>query len=266
MKSRMTALGKRMLAAYSEVRRLVECMGVRKGLLAKGKSALVERFSPAGTEYMVPWPNHGDGVVLRTGTSDIHVYKQILLRRELNFSLNYQPKFVLDGGANIGLAAVSFALDYPRAVIVCVEPDENNLRILRRNVFPFGDRVLVFSGALWNRSCNLRIDNPDSDSWAFQVVEDPNGPIRAYSVMELAVAAGISDGFDLVKLDIEGAERDVFSGDISWTNFARTIAVELHDWLIPGSGQPVRAALKQSDWILEEVGEYSIFSRSNKDA
>ena len=40
----------------------------------------------------------------------------------------------------------------------------------------------------------------------------------------------------LAKIDIEGAEADVFAGDCSWVDRFPLLIVELHDWLYPGEG------------------------------
>jgi len=40
---------------------------------------------------------------------------------------------------------------------------------------------------------------------------------------------------DLLKLDIEGAEREIFdAGDLDWMNRTHTIMIELHDRFCPG--------------------------------
>jgi hypothetical protein len=37
----------------------------------------------------------------------------------------------------------------------------------------------------------------------------------------------------IVKIDIEGAEKDVFKGSFEWVRQTPVIIVELHDWLLP---------------------------------
>jgi predicted O-methyltransferase YrrM len=45
-----------------------------------------------------------------------------------------QTAVVVDAGANIGLASLWFANQYPKAKIVCIEPDPENFRILKENL------------------------------------------------------------------------------------------------------------------------------------
>ncbi len=49
-------------------------------------------------------------VYLRIRTSDLAVFKDILLRREYEFDLpGFSPKTIVDAGANIGIASLYFA-------------------------------------------------------------------------------------------------------------------------------------------------------------
>jgi len=45
-----------------------------------------------------------------------------------------EPKYILDAGGNIGLAAIFFAATYPNAQIITVEPDKDNYFILSENI------------------------------------------------------------------------------------------------------------------------------------
>ena len=52
------------------------------------------------------------------------------------------------------------------------------------------------------------------------------------------VAAKMAEGYTpfLAKIDIEGAEADLFSRDTDWIDQFPLIIVELHDWLLPKQG------------------------------
>lgn len=47
--------------------------------------------------------------------------------------LEWEPKFILDAGANIGLAARLFATLWPNSTIVALEPDHANFAMLQLN-------------------------------------------------------------------------------------------------------------------------------------
>jgi FkbM family methyltransferase len=239
--------------------RLVTRLGVGRALYAKVASAVFERLCAAGSPYRVPWSGVAGFVWLRAGTSDHKVYKQILIEGELDPLNDLSPKTVLDGGANIGLSAVAFATAFGEATVVCVEPDDDNIEMIRRNTARFSDRIFVVKGALWGHSTRLRIENPTREAWAFQVFEDPNGQIVAHSIPDLIRKFSLDGGFDVVKLDIEGSEREVFSGELSWMKHTRVVAVELHDWMTPGIGDSARRAFEDGGWSRTQKGEYQFY-------
>jgi hypothetical protein len=49
---------------------------------------------------------------------------------------------------------------------------------------------------------------------------------------------------DILKVDIEGAERDVFS-TCDWMDKVKLLAIELHDRVRPGCSDAVNAAARQ---------------------
>lgn len=66
----------------------------------------------------------------------------------------------------------------------------------------------------------------------------------------------------LVKVDIEGAEGDLFSGNTEWVARTPLVIVELHDWLLPKqkTSQPFLQCVAKLDRDFVYVGEdvYSI--------
>lgn len=63
-------------------------------------------------------------------------YRQICVqcfRAGFLTALDWKPRFVLDAGANVGLAARLFAALWPNATIVSLEPDRSNFAVLKLN-------------------------------------------------------------------------------------------------------------------------------------
>lgn len=145
---------------------------------------------------------------------------------------------IIDCGANIGLSALVFATRFPDARIYAVEPDENNVAMLRRNTAHIATRVEILQGAIWHASRRLRIINPDAGSAAFRVDEagpEEEGALRGYSIDEICALAGEPAPF-IVKLDIEGAQRWLFSRNCDWVGRVHLLILELDDWLFPWQG------------------------------
>jgi hypothetical protein len=85
----------------------------------------------------------------RHGASDVGVIRQIFLKEqcgELKGEENVGR--IINCGANIGCSAVYFLSKYPDAELIAIEPDEDNCRILRKNLEPFGERARVLA-VLW---------------------------------------------------------------------------------------------------------------------
>src|SRR4051812_47172767 len=59
-----------------------------------------------------------------------------LVEKYNEISLRAKP-LIVDCGANIGASAMYFALEYPRATIIAVEPESANFTLLEKNAEGF---------------------------------------------------------------------------------------------------------------------------------
>lgn len=187
------------------------------------------------------------------------------------YDLDFKPKAILDAGANIGLATVLFAQLFPEAVIVSVEPENRNFDMLKLNSARYGN-VLMLNKGLWSRSTGLELVPRDSctdktgwcGSWAFRVQEaddDGHADIQAISAPDILRSHSLSQ-FDIVKIDIEGAEEQVMGSRPEWIMEARIVAMELHPWV---SDEAKRAIFEHLDgkFANQHVGEYLVFTRKD---
>mmetsp|Transcript_7862 Transcript_7862/g.15814 ORF Transcript_7862/g.15814 Transcript_7862/m.15814 type:complete len:399 (-) Transcript_7862:52-1248(-) len=173
----------------------------------------------------------------RFGSTDVEVFRQVLQDHYLKILYPFSSSEyarggitnILDAGANAGFSTYMLRMLFPDATIVSVEPDPANFKILERNTKELGNVHLVHGG-LWNESGNIKLVGDHGD-WGrvFQKVEE--GGSRAFSVADLQEMHGI-DSFDLVKLDIEGAESIIFGpeADTSWLNRTKLCIIEVHDF------------------------------------
>ena len=72
----------------------------------------------------------------RPGGSDVENIVKKLLKRESEYWLppQFEPRSILDLGANIGIASIDFALRYPQASILAIEPVAANFQLLQKNI------------------------------------------------------------------------------------------------------------------------------------
>ncbi len=205
-----------------------------------GRGLLFATRPPRG-EVAVTWEESPYPVWVRPGSSDISTFKEVLIENEYAFALLKVPHTIIDVGANIGLASIWFAVHYPEAKIFAVEAERMNFDLLVKNVAVFPN-ITPMHAALWSHGGMLAIDDPNDDGpWGFQTKEMSSDAAGEYGTVEALGGAELiaRSGFgrvDLLKIDIEGAEKEVFSdpGAKQWLDDVNSIAIELHDRFQPG--------------------------------
>jgi FkbM family methyltransferase len=199
-------------------------------------------------------PGFAHPIQLRARTQDVQAYEEVLLGREYECDLSSIPKVIIDAGAHIGLASIYFANRYPSARIIAIEPETDNFRLLRKNVARYANIETVWAALLpIDGFVGLR---DHGETWGFEV--DGPGSIPAISMQSLLSGFGI-DCIDLLKLDIEGSERELFSEGTEWILKVRSVIVEDHDWLKPRCREAVLAALL--DFHCAPQGNLTFFAR-----
>lgn len=170
---------------------------------------------------------------IRWNTSDYSTYAQVIDSEEYRNPFEQKDvKVIFDLGANIGLTSRYFANTYPEATIISIEPESTNYKTLQKNISGF-ENIHSFNCGIWDKSCFLKIVDSTTEKWAFQVVEsEEETPIRAVSIDELMNQYNF-DYIDILKIDIEGSEKQIFEQVGEWITKVSTIMIELHDRFIP---------------------------------
>jgi len=223
-------------------------------------------------EITLDVPGIRKGVHMRLGGSDPEIFRQMFVARDYDHPMPDDVKVVIDAGANVGYASLWFARRFPEARIVAVEPDRNNFRQIAKNCRGI-DRVGMIEGALWSHDGTISLQTSNEDgmllpAMALQTWEtgedDGKGnmqPVPAVSVTSLKKHFGI-DRIDVFKIDIEGAEREVFGdGDRSWIEEVRCFIIEVHEFFRPGARKAVFDALPASRYDIITRGENIFFYR-----
>jgi FkbM family methyltransferase len=220
----------------------------------------------------------GHHLLIRPGTSDLLVFHQIFVGREYEpLDGMVSPRLVVDAGANVGYSSAWFLSRFPTARVIALEPDPENVEVCRRNLEPYRDRVQVLTRAVWPRPGRLTILHygklGDRGECGVQVMEGPlnhgalpehvhrgpNPPVPVGEVEAIDMASVIAmagSPVDLLKMDIEQAERPVFEdGDLTWLREVSNIAIELHG---PQAREVFFGALKGFSYESGESGELTI--------
>lgn len=173
---------------------------------------------------------------------------------------------VLDLGANIGLSSVYLKLKFPECSLVAVEPEPENFKFLQMLASKYGFHP-IRAGLAAERGL-LRIVDPGLGENGFRTEElGRNDSASAIEGIPLDELAEISDDLIplILKIDIEGAEKLAFENLSNSLAKFKLIAIEPHDWLIPGSAgmTPFLKQISKLDFDLLVRGE-NLFFVNNK--
>lgn len=198
---------------------------------------------------------------LRPQRADGISFREIFLRRlyDLPLPKTLQPQVIIDGGANIGLTSIFFANRYPNARIISVEPDENNFIVLSDNVRPY-PRITPVKSAIWHKKEQIHVVDKGYGDRGFMIEKNATGTVlEAQSLSDLLQAHNITQ-IDILKLDIEGSEKEVFSENYdTWLPYTRCLIIELHDRMKHGCSHAVFKALLDYDFSLTIQGDNLLF-------
>jgi FkbM family methyltransferase len=217
-------------------------------------------------------------VWVREGTSDYAVLEQIFHTEEFNIST--APQFawiraayddllkagevplIVDCGANIGLSALYFASQLPKARIVGIEPAPDNVELARKNT---GDNPLIeiIEAAVHDKAVALELIDPEAEKYAYRVREAcvrTATSIDAVSI-DTVMHRHAAKRSLIVKVDIEGGEEALFRSNTGWLDRTNLLIVETHDWLFPGQGtsRTLFSAIAGRNFEVIQKGEFISF-------
>jgi len=204
-------------------------------------------------------------VLFRYNSSDINVFSQIFVADEYHpLNILQNVKSIIDCGAYVGYSSAYFLSRFPEAHVIAVEPDKKNYRLLKQNLEPYGRRVKAINAAVWRSKTGLKVSERDigeEGEWATTVRECREGeqPDLEAVDIETLLNQSNSDKIDILKIDIEGAESVLFSGNVNrWVNRVRTFAIELHN---EECRQVFHRALGSEIFSFSSSGEITIAQR-----
>ena len=201
---------------------------------------------------------------IRYGSTDLHVFQQIFLYDDYVLDLNFTPEFIIDAGAYVGYSAIYFNQAYPHAKIVSIEPSSANFSTLEFNT-AFIPHIRLYKSGLWNKPAFLKILDRKTGNWGFQTLEVHEQ--ESWDVRTVDVPAILQDSnqkvIDIFKIDIEGSEFELFSGNIDWISKVRVFIIEFHERIRPGCTQQFRDAISSFRWRESQQGENLIFIRED---
>lgn len=203
-------------------------------------------------------------VFLRINSSDMTLAKQILAgtggEYEFVSSIRGVSDFrnIVDAGANIGLFSLVARKAAPKAFILAIEPDHSNASLYRRNIT---NNYMLVEGGVWSSDCKLEIMPRETMDVGYVVRESQSGTVDAFS-MNTLMSKIEDERIDLLKIDIEGSEYEVFDGsENEWIDRVDRIIIETHDRIKDGCSKRVFESLLSKGFNHKNYGESEYFYR-----
>lgn len=231
--------------------RYVYKVGIIKSLL------ICMAMSTTAEEYEVKWK--GKQYHLRKKTTDFKVFRAVVVFGQYNISRinSNNVKTIIDLGSNIGFSVLHFKTQFPDAHIIAVEPEKHNYDQLVKNVKDYGN-IDCLHNAIWYTRQNLGIFDSGLGEYGFRVVEGNQklvGSVDAISMDDLVNMYNL-ETIDILKIDIEGAEKELFTYNYeNWLQKVRCIVIELHDLYRPGCATAFFKAISSREFSIFCKGE-----------
>jgi len=197
-------------------------------------------------------PGISHSLNFRPGTTDIDVIRYVFkeqafsltrLRRwpEIRAFLEAQHNrgrrpLIVDAGAYIGISTAFFALMFPTAFVIAIEPEGSNFGLLSKNIE--GLNVRCLQAALSSEAHRVRVLDPGEGHWGFRTERTDSEPgLPCVTLNSLYREFCSSQAFPfLVKINIEGTEEELFRQNTDWVQNTGIIIIELHDNILPRKG------------------------------
>jgi FkbM family methyltransferase len=218
--------------------------------------------------------------LLRPLTSDSAVLQQVIIEKEYfpmvklieEKGLFKSIRFIVDAGSNIGLTSIYFNGLFSSALIVSIEPEESNYLHQLKNIRINNcyDKIIILKKALWiNNTDSLIIcdDFRDGGNWSKSVKksnEENITPIPSITLSDIISTYSPHKIIDLLKIDIEGTERELFeSNDFIQTiaNSVRFLCLEIHDEF--NIREKIRKILTENNIEFFDMGETTFCYNKN---
>lgn len=239
---------------------------IRLGLRDTARYVAVRWFARDGSVWRIGSRDLKFPVSVRGGTSDPLVFGQIFLTREYAcFDDLRDVGLVVDLGANVGYSAAYFLSRFPSCFVIAVEPDAENFAALEANLSPYAGRYKALRAAVWSRNGRVHLDPATAgahSAWGRRVIEHGDATTAVDAIDMWHVLALVNERrISVLKIDIEGTERDVFADDArAWLDRVDNICIELHG---PACEAAVLRHLTPDAFVLSTSGELTIARRSS---
>jgi FkbM family methyltransferase len=194
-----------------------------------------------------------------------HSFEEIFFTNEYSplFEMLPPPERWIDLGCHAGFFSLLMALWRRRRKMdgsftaLLIDGDSRVARSIERmsQINAFGSRFKFLHGAIASEPGDVRFD--EKEVMASSLTADPRG--KSVKVVRPEVITGLFPApYDLVKVDIEGAEKDFLTSYGAVIAGARHVLLEWHSWSLGGGSVRQAAARVGLKETAEIVPEHSV--------
>lgn len=161
----------------------------------------------------------------RRDRGDIQSIREILVDEIYRLPEGVRPTSLVDFGAHIGVATVWLCREYQISDVAAVEPHPDNFALLERNCRDNDLKGHLVQAAVGAASGEVLFSAPSHSNLG----RTGTGDDVVESVGVDTLMRGLAFAPDLVKIDIEGGEGELFTDDvIAWVDRVQAIVMEMH--------------------------------------
>ena len=212
---------------------------------------LIKRQQIRSSSFLICCLGKAVTVHIRNNFADAFILNEVFRHNEYADDLPVSaPQPIFDIGANIGLVTVYLTIRYPGARIHCFEPDPENYTQLLLNTnelqgitcYPLaisktnGSMTFYQSSLFHMRNSLLPIDNATKIT------------VETVTLHEALIRTK-EEKIAMLKFDVEGGERDIFTPDVPYKKIESIIG-ELHPYRMDKSEYEILMTLLNSHFAL----------------
>ena len=166
------------------------------------------------------------------GKRQTESFKKMLLGYTYPVVENFNPKLIMDVGANVGATSMFFAINYPKAKIFSFEPTEMNFRWLQKNTEGFKNITRIKKGAYFKDTKAKIFLDPESGGrnslYRDWTKSDRFELVELINLGKFLESKNLEEKIDILKIDTEGCEIDILSSINNHLKNVQVIYLEYH--------------------------------------
>ena len=213
---------------------------------------------------------------IRKKSTDFLVFEQVILNQEYKPFLELIKKYsqnkglnLVDAGSNVGFASLYLNEHLNINRIVSIEPSKENIKNLKENFHSNSiTNIHIYETGLWEKKTRLKLDTNfrDGREWSLRLIETNENDADGFDCISIENIFNDEniEIIDILKIDIEGGEKEVFKAfekDNSILSKIKFIAIEIHDEV--ADRVKINTQLLNAGFEIETVGETTIGVNKN---